>query len=172
MKKLLIASERAIGIVDRDFGICFYDTEIEAQMLREQEIIRELTQIAADENDGGLLLQYQPIFDIKSNQICGFEALARMNSDKLGRVSPLEFIPIAEKTKLIIPIGRKVMIQAFRFLNKLKENGYGTIGISINVSVIQLLKNDFCKSLFELIEQMQVSTENISLEITECYSLK
>ncbi len=167
LKKLLIASEKAISIVDREFGICFYDAEIEAQMLREQEIKRELTHIASDENDGGLLLQYQPILDLKSNQICGFEALARMNSDKLGRVPPLEFIPIAEKTKLIIPIGWKVMIQAFRFLNKLKENGYSTIGISINVSVIQLLKNDFCKNLFELIEQMQVSTENIGLEITE-----
>ena len=167
LKKLLIASERAIGFNDREFGICFYDTEIEAQMLREQEIKRELTQIAADENDGGLLLQYQPIVDLKSNQICGFEALARMNSDKLGRVPPLEFIPIAEKTKLIIPIGRKVMIQAFRFLNKLKENGYGTIGISINVSVIQLLKNDFCKNLFEMIEQMQVSAESVGLEVTE-----
>ncbi|HOS68460.1 MAG TPA: EAL domain-containing protein [Bacillota bacterium] len=167
LKKLLIASERAISFDDRDFGICFYDTETEDQILREQEIKRELTQIEADENDSGLLLQYQPILDLKSNQICGFEALARLDSDKLGRVPPLKFIPIAEKTKLIIPIGRKVMLQAFRFLNKLKENGYGTICISINVSVIQLLKDDFCKNLFEMIEQMQVSAENVSLEVTE-----
>ncbi len=167
MKKLLITSERAIDIDDKEFGICFYDIVIETQISREEDVKRELTQIAVDENDSTLFLQYQPILDLKSNQLCGFEALARLNSDKLGRVPPLEFIPIAEKTKLIIPIGNKVILQAFRFLNKLKENGYGTINVSINISVIQLLKNDFCNNLFKMINEMQVSPENISLEITE-----
>lgn len=167
LKKLLIASERAIDINDRDFGICFYDTKIEMQIIREQGIKHKLTTIASSENNGGLFLQYQPILDLKSNKICGFEALARLKSDSLGLIPPLEFIPIAEETKLIIPIGKKIILQAFRFLNKLKESGYGTVNVSINVSVIQLLKNDFCKNLFEMINDMQVHPENIGLEITE-----
>ncbi len=166
-KNLLIASERAINIDDRDFGICFYDTELEEQIVREQEIIRELAAIASDENDGGLFLQYQPILDLKSDQISGFEALARLKSEKLGLVPPLEFIPIAEKTKLIIPIGKKIIRHAFRFLNKLRKNGHDKISVSINISVMQLLKKDFSDYLFEMIDEMAVSPENIGLELTE-----
>jgi EAL domain-containing protein (putative c-di-GMP-specific phosphodiesterase class I) len=82
-------------------------------------------------------------------------------------VSPLEFITIAEKTKHIIPIGEKVIVKAFRFLNKLKEHGFEQIGVSINISLIQLLNPDFTSRLFELISAMQVNPKNIGLEITE-----
>ena len=116
---------------------------------------------------GGLFLQFQPILDVKSKKICAFEALARLKSDKLGFVSPLEFIPIAEKTKLIIPVGQKVILQAFRFLNKLKDSGYDGISVSINVSAIQLLERDFNEILFSMIKDMQISPANIGLEITE-----
>ena len=167
MRRLLITSEKAIDTNNKDVGICFYDTEIEMQTAREEEVTRELTAIAADESNGGLFLQYQPILDLKSNRICCYEALARLNIEGLGPVPPLEFIPIAEKTKLIIPIGRKIMLQAFRFLDKLKKRGYETISVSINVSAIQLLRNDFASSLFEMIDEMQVNPESISLEITE-----
>lgn len=135
--------------------------------MREKDIQHELSLIEADESNGGLYLQYQPILDLKSNQICCFEALARVKSDKLGLISPLEFIPIAEKTKLIIPIGQKVIGQAFQFLKRLKENGFGEISVSINVSAIQLLRNDFNKILFDLITEMGISPANVGLEITE-----
>ncbi len=167
LKNLLIASERAINIYDRDFGICFFSTEMEDQINRENVIKHELDQIAADENNDRLFLQFQPILDLKSNKICGFEALARLNSYDLGLVPPLEFIPIAEKTKLIIPIGEKIIHQALHFLNKLKENGHGTINVSINVSAIQLLRVDFNKNLLGMINEIRVNPENIGLEITE-----
>lgn len=167
LKNLLIASEKAMELDDREFGFCFYDFEVETQMNREQEIIRELKKIETSENNGGLYLQYQPILDLKSNQICGFEALARLKTKKLGLVPPAEFIPIAEKTKLIIPIGIKVIHLALDFLRKLNELGYTKISISINVSVIQLLKNDFSTKLFEAINETKVYPENICLEITE-----
>lgn len=167
LKNLLIASERAFDIDDRDLGICFYDSNLKAQIIREQEIKLELIQVASDENDNRLFLEYQPILDLKSNKISGFEALARLKSDKLGLISPLEFIPIAEETKLIIPIGEKVIREALRLLDKLKKHGYGDIGVSINISVMQLLRNDFCKNLFEIINEMQVSPANICIELTE-----
>ena len=167
LKSLLIASESAIDINDRDFGICFYDTEIEVQMKREQDIKHELIKITKEENDTGLFLQYQPILDLSSNQICGFEALARLSSSKLNQVPSLEFISIAEKTKLIIPVGKKVILKALLFLNKLKKIGYGTINVSINISVIQLLEKDFCKNLFYMINKMKVNPANIGIEITE-----
>ncbi len=167
LKNLLIASDKAINNFDRDFGFCFFNTDMEAQIIREETIKRELAEIAADENDDSLFLQFQPIFDLNSNSISGFEALARINSYRLGPISPLEFISIAEKTKLIIPLGKKIIFQAFNFLNKLKENGQDKISVSINISVVQLLRIDFIKNLFDMINEMQVNPFNIILEITE-----
>ena len=110
---------------------------------------------------------FRPIFDLKLNSISGFEALVRINSYQLGLLPPLEFISIAEKTKLIIPLGKKVILQAFNFLNMLKKNGHNSISVSINISVVQLLRNDFIRNLVEMINEMQVNPANIVLEITE-----
>jgi PAS domain S-box-containing protein len=168
LRRLLIASERSINILERDFKACFYDEEVESLLNREREIMQVLFSIAADDDSNDkLFLQYQPILDLRTDSICGFEALARLRTEKLGLVSPGEFIPIAEKTKLIIPIGDKVIVAAFHFLNKLKEHGYDRISVSINVSAIQLLRPDFTSRLLELIREMQVNPENICLEITE-----
>jgi len=167
LKKVLIASEKALDLNDKDFNICFYDADMEVQVMREEDIKQELAQIADGENNGRLFLQYQPILDLKSNQICGFEALARLKSDKLGMVPPLEFISIAEKTRLIVPLGQTIMIQAFQFVNKLQEKGYSGINVSINVSTIQILREDFADNLFKTINEMHVSPQNIGLELTE-----
>lgn len=166
-KKLLIASEKAVDQDDKDIGFCFYDIEIERQINREQEIMLELAQIASEEENSRLFLQYQPILDLKSNRISGFEALARLNSDKYGLVPPTEFIPIAEKTKLIIPIGEKIIQKALQFLKKLEMLGYDQIRVTINLSVIQLLKNEFCQDLFKMIKDIGVNPTNVGLEITE-----
>lgn len=114
-----------------------------------------------------LFLQYQLILDLRTNSICGFEALARLNTEKFGLVSPAEFIPIAEKTKLIVPIGEIVIVKAFHFINKLKELGYDKTNVAINISAIQLLSPDFADTLFELIGKMQIDLRHIIIEITE-----
>ncbi len=166
LKNLLIASEKAMNINDRDFSFCFFNMDMETEIIREEEVKHVLAQIAEDVNNS-LFLQFQPILDLRSNNICGFEALARINSDKLGLITPLEFIPIAEKTKLIVPLGIKIILQAFHFLNKLKKKGYDAISISINISAIQLLRNDFIKNMIEMINEMHINPKNIILEITE-----
>jgi EAL domain-containing protein (putative c-di-GMP-specific phosphodiesterase class I) len=167
LKKLLISSEKANNIYDYSFGTCFYDIEMEMEIIREQDIKSELARIAADENDDTLFLQFQPIVDLKSNQISGFEALARMKTEKLGSIPPMEFIPIAEKTKLIIPIGKSIFMKSFSFLNRIKEIGYNNINISVNVSAIQVLEHNFAVDLLKIINDMQVDPENIIIEITE-----
>ena len=65
----------------------------------------------------------------------------------LGPVSPIEFIPIAEKTKLIIPIGEKVMISTLRFLQRLAEQGIDDIVISVNISAIELLQPELDRAI-------------------------
>lgn len=168
-RRLLIASERSVSRqFGKNFDICFYDDELEAMVNRERDIVEALNAIAADDDTNEELhLLFQPIVDLNTGSVCGFEALARLRTEKLGLVSPIEFIPIAEKTKLILPIGEKVIVKAFRFLNRLRELGYDGISVWINISAIQLLKPDFTGRLFELIDRMQVNPRNIGIEITE-----
>lgn len=166
-KKALITSNKAIEMDENEIGICFYDSALEAQIQREEEIKQELNQIVENEDSGHLSLQFQPILDLEANRISSFEALARIRTDKLGHIPPLEFIPIAEKTKLIIPLGWIITHQAFEFQKRLRSLGYDGIGVAVNVSAIQLFEIDFTTHLFELIDEMQVSPSNIYIEITE-----
>jgi PAS domain S-box-containing protein len=166
-KDLLIASESAIDKFDKDIDFCFFNADMEKKNTREEIIKRELTHIAFNKNDHRLYLQFQPIFDLKSNKICGFEALARLKSKDLGLVPPIEFIPIAEKTRLIVPLGRLILIEAFDFLNTLKKTGYDKINVSVNVSVIQLFKKDFIQNLLEIMNKKEVVPANLGLEVTE-----
>ncbi|NLZ43666.1 MAG: GGDEF domain-containing protein, partial [Clostridia bacterium] len=168
LRRLLIASEKSSNLFGKDFEFCFYDDELEALIDRERDIVEALNMIAAEDYTGDeLYLQYQPVLDLRTGLVCGFEALARLNTEKLGFVSPAEFIPIAEETKLILPIGEKVIVKAFSFLNKLKANGYDEAGVSINISAIQLLSPGFAERLLDLVRMMQVNPGNIGIEITE-----
>jgi len=167
LKNLLIASEKSLANFEQDIGIVYFDKVMEKQIAREEEITSELFRIADGEAPGNLFLHYQPIIDLASDTICGFEALARMRSEALGNVPPLEFIPIAEKTKLIIPLGEMIILQAFRFLNELAVHGHGSVAVSINISALQLLHIGFVDKLFTMIHDTKVDPRNVSLEITE-----
>ena len=163
---VMIVSEKASELDDKEIGIRFYDEVIEEQIKREEAIKRELTNIA-NQKEGDLYLQYQPILDLKTNMICGFEALARLKTEELGPVPPAQFIPIAEKSRLIIPVGWEITRQAFSFLNRLRSLGYDEIYVTVNVSAIQLVKDDFTDKLFEMIFEMDVNPKNVGIEITE-----
>ena len=168
LRRLLIASEKLTGLFGRDFEVFFYNDELEAMVDRERDIAKALNDIATGEQSGDeLFVNYQPIMDLGSGRVFGFEALARLKTEKFGLVPPLEFIPIAEKTKLILPLGEQVIVRAFRFLNRLSKLGYDDINMSINISVIQLLSPDFTSRLLELIREMRINPKNVSAEITE-----
>lgn len=167
LRRLLIASERSINLFEKDFRTCFYDQKLESIVNREREISQELSRIAEDNSLEELYVQYQPIMDLKTNCICGFEALARLKTEKLGLVPPIEFIPIAEETKLINPIGEKIIISSLKFINRLKEHGYDKLSVSINISAIQLMRPDFTHRLFQIINEMNVNPINVGIEITE-----
>ncbi len=147
-------------------GYCYFDREMEEKILRKEAIKSELAKASKDEQEG-LYLEYQPIVAHGGDSIYGFEALARFRSEKLGLVSPVEFIPIAEETQLIIPLGRKIMSLAFSFLKRLEAEGHENIKVSINVSAIQLLRDDFFSDLMEIINETKIKTANLCIEITE-----
>ena len=111
---------------------------------------------------------YQPQINSLNNNIVGMEALLRWNNDKLGRVSPAEFIPIAENTGDIIKIGDwvidKVLRQAFIWRNK----GYKFDTISVNISPIQMRKIDFKDNLLNSCAKYNIPPNFFEIEITEC----
>lgn len=167
LKRLLIASEKSMNAFERDFKICVYDDKLESMVERENEIIHILSGVASGESEDEFYLQYQPIIDVNELSIYGFEALARLNSKKLGRISPLEFIPIAERTKLIVPVGKRIIRSALGFLKKLNEKGHKNIIMSINISAIELLRPDFCDTVLGIVEETGVNPSDICIEITE-----
>lgn len=167
LRNLLVTSERALKLSNEGNYICFYDGKTKESIIRRQIIQNELAQISVGKDRDRLFLQYQPILDLRSNNICGFEALARLRSHSLGLVSPLEFIPIAEETRHINSIGDLIILQVCDFVNELESIGYDTINVSINISAIQLLKKGFIKHLLELIGRKKANPEHIILELTE-----
>lgn len=165
LKSVLIASEKAIESFD-DYSFGFFDDKMEEALIREDVIKRELAQIADGIRPERLYLQYQPILDLKTDEICAVEALARLQSDEYGPVSPIEFISIAEKTKLIIPLGDRIIEMALDFLRRTREESR-PISVSINISAIQLMKKDFIENFISLIKKMDIPPRYITVEITE-----
>ncbi|ERJ11417.1 putative bifunctional diguanylate cyclase/phosphodiesterase [Haloplasma contractile] len=115
-----------------------------------------------------LELYYQPIYNLQTDEVTGFEALIRWNHPDYGLIKPTEFIPITEETGLIIPIGKWIMEEACSKLLILQEElNNNTLTISINVSPIQLLNPSIYDQIVDVIDQTGIRPELISLEITE-----
>lgn len=110
---------------------------------------------------------YQPQFDIRTGNLRGFEALIRWQDPELGDIAPSVFIPLAEETGLIIPIGRWVLRTAISTL-KTWQDKYNFHGVmSVNVSPIQLKQEEFLYELDDLISSYQINPELLEIEITE-----
>ncbi|WP_195724336.1 ABC transporter substrate binding protein [Paenibacillus monticola] len=114
-----------------------------------------------------LSLHYQPLVDVGSDQLWGFEALLRWHSPVLGFMSPLSFIKIAEDSRLIVPIGEWVLRTACQFIKDLHGKGYEGYHISVNISVIQLMLDNFTEMVLAVLQETGLAPEYLELEITE-----
>jgi diguanylate cyclase (GGDEF)-like protein len=109
---------------------------------------------------------YQPVVDVRDSSIVGMEALLRWRCAALGDVSPAEFIPIAERTGLILPIGRFVLARAVEQLAAWRAAGH-RVRVSVNLSASQLADEQLPELLEELLETHGVPAEPLLLELTE-----
>ena len=148
-----------------------FDAQMRNKVEREELIEVELTDSYKNEEDETIYLEYQPKIDVWSNQVVGFEALARMRSEKLGFVSPVEFIDIAERNQLILPLGTMILERACRFTKQLISMGHQDIRMAVNISGIQLLMDDFVDTVSDIIHRTGIETRNLELEITESIML-
>ena len=167
LKHVLLASERAIDFQSKKPNLCFYNKAMSDEVDKEADLLVELTQLVAGTNREALYLQYQPIVDVKTDTIVAFEALARFESVKYGNVPPLEFIPIAEKYKLIIGLGWLIIEKAIIWYKELCTAGYGQLRFSINLSAYQLLEEQFVETILSLFKKYAVLPAKCTLEITE-----
>jgi EAL domain-containing protein (putative c-di-GMP-specific phosphodiesterase class I) len=116
---------------------------------------------------------YQPKVELLTGGITGFEALIRWQHPKSGLISPDRFIPIAERTGLILPIGKWVLQTACQFIRQLREHGYKDLSIAVNISGHQLMQQDFVEQITTIMEAAgNVPAECLELEITESVLLE
>ncbi|WP_151735619.1 EAL domain-containing protein [Paenibacillus tengchongensis] len=118
-------------------------------------------------NNNEFELHYQPQVDMSTGLISGFEALIRWNSPVLGFVSPLSFIKIAEDSRLIIYIGEWVLRESVSFMKSIHDLTGIPYKISVNISIIQLLQEDFVDMVLDSLEESGLAPNCLELEITE-----
>jgi diguanylate cyclase (GGDEF)-like protein/PAS domain S-box-containing protein len=136
-----------------------------------EHLAMELSLHKALERDE-LEVHYQPLFRAGDGQLVGAEALLRWNHPVLGRVSPADFIPLAEETGLIVPIGEFVLRQVCKQLHQWKNRGLGDINVAVNISVCQFHHKDFLHHVYELLEEAAVDTSMLTFELTESMLMK
>jgi diguanylate cyclase (GGDEF)-like protein len=150
-----------------DIKYAFFDARIEEKLRREEIIALEMQEFLDQPHLGTFHLEYQPKVDLASNSIVGFEALSRMTSPTLGRVSPPEFISIAERQEMIIPFGYWVLEAACQFIKRIGQQGHSQLYVAVNISVAQLLQKDFLRKVGEIVAKAGIDPHNLQLEITE-----
>lgn len=142
----------------------FYNENIEELIRRRSALAKSLKE-AVDKRE--FVLHYQPQYEAGSRKLRGFEALIRWNNPEMGLVMPAEFLPVAEQTGSIVPIGNWVLETACKKCQQIKtEYGYNPI-MSVNISEIQLKRIDFPFFVRNVIKQTGIDPSNLELEIKE-----
>ena len=142
----------------------FFTSRMREHIFRRMRIEYGLRQ-ALPNNE--LFLLYQPIVDTQNHRVVGFEALLRWENAELGSVSPLTFVPVAEETGRIIPIGQWVLREACRFMQQLSQKGFPGLFIAVNISARQIQQDTFVHEIKEILEETGLSPTQLELEITE-----
>lgn len=123
-------------------------------------------------NDGKIYPVFQPLVEMKSNRIIGFEALARWTDNDLGPIYPDVFIPIAERNQSIVQLGRHILDESIKFGQEMYERYEEYFEINVNVSVIQLKEERFVDDVLEILTRYNYPPRFLNLEITESVTLE
>ena len=140
--------------------LCFFEPAMD-DTLRERQAMEDELRDAIDV--GGLVLQYQPQVDLRTECVNGAEALVRWNRPNHGMVPPDRFIGVAEMSGLIVPLGAWVLQEACRCATAWPDR----ISIAVNVSTIQLQRSDFCEMVIDTLRDTGLAPARLELEVTE-----
>lgn len=142
----------------------FYSPALDSQARWRAGMVNQLHR-ALERNEFSLV--YQPKLALATGEITGVEALLRWNNPDLGRVGPATFVPLAEETGLIVPIGEWVLRESLLELRRWARAGVGNISVAVNVSMLQLLRGELAAQLSALLEETGLPARRIVLELTE-----
>jgi EAL domain-containing protein (putative c-di-GMP-specific phosphodiesterase class I) len=120
---------------------------------------------ALDNNE--LIVFYQPLIDLSTNKLVGMEALLRWHHPEKGMISPGDFIPLAEETGLIEPIGDWVLRAACKQNKKWQDAGYPAVKVSVNMSARQFSKKNLVENISNILAETGLKPEHLGIEITE-----
>lgn len=157
----------ALDNVDNNQSYAIFDAKMEQTLHREDVIEEELKEALRTRDHKRLYFQYQPIFSLNDQSIVSFEALARLNTKHYGLVSPVEFIDIAERKHIIVPLGEYLLNEACILIKKLEELGFSHIKLAVNISGIQVMQDEFVYSVERIIKKHSINPSQLELEITE-----
>lgn len=145
-------------------GYFFYNSILKDELLTRINIENNFKK-ALNQNE--FHLYYQPQVNVKSCDIDGFEALIRWNSPELGMLPPLKFIAIAEETGFIVLLGEWILRTACQFIKQLNDSKNTNYKISVNISVIQLVQDNFVTIVKQVLIDSSLPPEMLELELTE-----
>jgi diguanylate cyclase (GGDEF)-like protein/PAS domain S-box-containing protein len=123
-------------------------------------------------DQGEFVVYYQPQIEVQTRRIRGAEALVRWNHPEIGLVPPLDFIPIAEETGLIVPLGQYVLETACAQVRQWQDKGYGIEKIAVNLSARQFQEKNLAQSVRGVLQKTAISPSCLELEITESIGMK
>ncbi|WP_086481485.1 putative bifunctional diguanylate cyclase/phosphodiesterase [Oceanospirillum sanctuarii] len=149
-------------------GLCFYSSEVESFFVSRKERYSQLKNAISQKN---YELHYQPIVDTNSGETLAVEALLRVRDEQGRLIPPVDFISLAEDTKLIIPLGEGVIHLALAQLKQWNQGGFD-LKMCINISPVQFLDPHFVPLLLSKLDEHQVPADKIELEVTENMMLK
>jgi len=118
-------------------------------------------------DDGGFELHYQPQVFARDNNLWGAEALIRWRHSERGLIPPADFIPLAEESGLIIPLGNWVFAEAARQVTAWRKQGLPNLVVSVNISAVQFRKQDFVETVKKIMKQEGAVAHSLELEVTE-----
>lgn len=147
----------------------FFNVSMEDDINRRNDLIDILRNAITNKD---VYLLYQPQADVSTGEIVGCEALMRLNAPIVGFVSPDEFIPIAEESGLIDDLGEWALIEACSFNQRLMDEGYKPIQISVNVSTAQLHGDRLLKAIHNLKKHTTMPLHYLEIELTESVLMK
>ena len=148
----------------------FFDKHMLLEEMKELDIIEQL-RYSVEHNFEGFRLNFQPQVSAKDGRIVGTEALARWHCDMYGDVPPLTFIPLLEKSGMILPVGRWIFEQAVKQC-KTWTFIRPDFGVSINLSYLQLNDPEFLGFMKQTLDKFGVRPQNIVVEMTESHIMK